>query len=154
MREYLITVLTVSAVGGISVSLAHGSYKKITGTVAGIVLTLVILNPVLSAFDGILDSAKELPSFSEEEGESGYSEVLEEAFRSGVVKAVAKEFGVKEEDVYLNIEGFEAERMRAAEIRLVLVGRAATADIPRIRQYLAENFLADGGKCEVGIEIG
>ncbi len=151
MSEYAIGVFVISAIVGL---LSHLSYKG-KGDPSRIALAIVLLYVVLSPIADMAENFDTGSLFEVEYDPSiigeGYEAVAEEAFRRGIAEAVADEFSIDEENLRVELGGFDFENMRADKIRLILSGRAALADYKGIEKYV--NGLGIG-VCECEIEIG
>lgn len=151
MSEYAIGVFVISALVGI---LAHLSYKG-RGDPSKLALAIVMLYVVVSPIAAMTEELDFDSIFDVKYDSSiigwGYEGVAEEAFSEGILSAVANEFSLSEDDLRVEVGGFDFENMKAEKIRVILSGRAALADYKGIEKYL--NGL-DIGVCECEIEIG
>ena len=154
MKEYLLSVVAVSVIGGFLSMLAYGNYSKVIKGAVGVVLALVILTPFFSLSDILKDISNDIPMYESYPYENGYYKASEEAFGAGIQEAVAYRFGLMESDIAIRVADFDMESMRAGEIYLVLSGSSVAADLVGIKGYVKENFVDDGGRCEVEIKIG
>ena len=151
MSEYAVCVFVISALVGL---LSHISYKG-KGDPSRIALAIILIYVVISP---VADLVREVDGelFAEQNYYSSligdeYAGVAEQAFAGGILTAVADEFSLDEENIRVELYGFEFEKMRAERIRIVLSGRAALADRKGIEKYI--NRL-ERGVCECEIEIG
>lgn len=151
MSEYAIGVFVISALVGL---LSHLSYRG-RGDPSRLALAIVMLYVVISPLATMTDKL-DFDSIFEVEYDSsiiggGYEGVAEDAFCEGIVSAVANEFSLSENDLRVEVRGFDFEKMKAEKIRVILSGRAALADYKGIEKYI--NGLSIG-VCECEIEIG
>ncbi len=151
MSEYAIGVFVISALVGL---LSHLSYRG-RGDPSRLALAIVMLYVVISPLATMTDKL-DFDSIFEVEYDSsiiggGYEGVAEDAFCDGIVSAVANEFSLSENDLRVEVRGFDFEKMKADKIRVILSGRAALADYKGIEKYI--NGLSIG-VCECEIEIG
>lgn len=148
----VLSVLTALAVA-VCEKLVHSSLLGASKFALGIVFTTVL---VLSSYSLIrnlseLDFSFELPEYTEG-GE--LEEITAEAFGEGIGAAIAEKYGLMASDVSVFVGGFVLSDMKAGNIRVVLSRSSASSDTRGIREYVKENFLADGGRCEVVIDFG
>lgn len=120
-----------------------------------LILAVAVAGPLVSWISAIPGWVEEgIPSW-DGEGETVSGENCEQtaqaAYAAGVRSTVAARFSLEEENVRVLVEDFDFSRMRAGRVRVILSGRAVTADSRGIRQYVTEAGL---GECEVEIEIG
>lgn len=151
MSEYAIGVFVICLVGGVCLTLVHGSGRA-EGIALGVIILWVILSPIgesLSHFDP--DSLSDLVIGGEYEGDENIDLVIEEAFADGIVGAVAEKFSIDKEDIRVRLYGFDRDSLTAEKIRIILSGRAALADYKAVEKYIDEMNI---GECEVEIEIG
>ena len=149
MREYMLSVFMISAVVGVLSVIAYRGKGDPSRVALGIILVYVVISPISDLSGGfdlssIIDGSVNVPS-----GET--AGVAEEAFADGIVKAVASEFSLSEEDIRVVLYGFDFSKMSAERIRIVLSGKAAFADYKQIEKYINEQEM---GECECEIEIG
>lgn len=148
MSEYAIGVFVISAVVGICSHISYKGKSDPSKLALAIVLLYVVVSPIADmTLSGSLIGAEYDPSIIGD----GYEVVAEQAFSEGILAAVADEFSLDKENLRVEIDGFDFEKMRAERIRVILSGRAAFADHKGIEKYI--NGL-DRGVCECEIEIG
>lgn len=150
MSQYAISVFGICLIGGVCLSLSHGS-GRVQSLAIGIITLFVILSPLsdmVSHFDpdGWLDSS-DFPEY--ETGEMDY--IIEDAFAEGLSRAVAEKFSLDSEDIRVRLYGFNKNEMSAEKIMIILSGRAALADYKAVEKYVRE---MEVGECSVEIEIG
>ena len=151
MSGYALSVFTVCLVGGVCMTLCHGSGRA-ESLAVGIIILFVILSPIaesLSHFD--VDSW--LGSFEVEdyEGDAPLDSVIEDAFADGIRRGVAEKFLLDKEDIRIRLYDFDKESLTAGRIRVILSGRAALADYKSVEKYINEMNI---GECEVEVEFG
>ena len=151
MTEYTIGVFCFLAFLGMLSLLCYGSGAA-EKTAVGIIAAFVILSPIVSAIKNIdLDSALDSLTGGGYEADSDPSLVAEEAFATGIKRAVAEKFSLKEEDVRVKIRDFDMEKMKSSQIIIFLGGAAAFADYRGIEEYI--NGLGMG-ECRVEVGLG
>lgn len=148
MSEYAIGVFVISAVVGICSHIAYKGKSDPSRLALAIILLSVVVSPIA---DMTLDGSLVGVEYDESIIGDGYEGVAEQAFGRGILSAVADEFSLDEENLRVEIDGFDFEKMRAERIRVILSGRAALADNKSIEKYI-NGF--DRGVCECEIEIG
>ena len=153
MREYLLIATSASLVAAFCIGLSHDSYKKATETAAGVILTAIIIAPLLSAGASFMEGFDGFVNIPQESEKNGYSEAAKLAFEKGIRKAISDNFAVREDEITLLVEDFDFEKMRAQGMKVTLVGSAAFGNTRGIKRYVEKNFLLEGGKCEVGVEL-
>lgn len=151
MTGFAFSVFAICLVGGIALLLCYGSDRG-ESLAVGIITLSVILTPLVREA-AELDPEDWLDSVRGEVSEVSpeYIPVLEQAFSDGIKRAVAEKFSINEDNVRISLVGFDAEKMRAERIRIVLRGSAALSDYRAVEKYI--NGL-DLGECNVQIEIG
>ena len=148
MSEYAIGVFVISAVVGICSHIAYKGKSDPSRLALAIILLSVVVSPIA---DMTLDGSLAGVEYDESIIGDGYEGVAEQAFGRGILSAVAEEFSLDEDNLRVEIDGFDFDKMRAERIRVILSGRAALADNKSIEKYI--NGL-DRGVCECEIEIG
>ncbi|MBP3402173.1 MAG: hypothetical protein J6K85_03835 [Clostridia bacterium] len=148
MSEYAIGVFVISAVVGICSHIAYKGKSDPSRLALAIILLCVVVSPIA---DMTLDGSFVSAEYDESIIGDGYEGVAEQAFGRGILSAVADEFSLDEDNLRVEIDGFDFDKMRAERIRVILSGRAALADNKSIEKYI--NGL-DRGVCECEIEIG
>ena len=151
MTGFAFSVFAICLVGGIALLLCYGPDRG-ESLAVGIITLSVILTPLVREA-AELDPEDWLDSVRGEVSEVSpeYIPVLEQAFSDGIKRAVAEKFSFNEDNVRISLVGFDAEKMRAERIRIVLRGSAALSDYRAVEKYI--NGL-DLGECNVQIEIG
>ncbi len=152
MKAYLISVVLITAMVALASHLLSGTEGARYGRLSlGIVLLWAVLSPLVS----LLSEPPELPPLPdlpmEDTDAPLYSVYAEEGFCEGIAAAVSERFSVPAEGVSVRTEGFDAMKMKAERIRILLRGKAAFADAAAIAAYVEGEGL---GKCEVEIEFG
>lgn len=150
MSQYAISVFGICLIGGICLSLSHGS-GRVQSLAVGIITLWVILSPLSDVImhfdpDGWLDST-DFPEY--ESGEMDH--IIEDAFADGLARAVAEKFSLDSGDIRIKLYGFDKNEMNAEKIMIILSGRAALADYKAVEKYVDEMEI---GECNVEIEIG
>lgn len=152
MREYLLGIFALVFLIGVCRMIGYRSEDDAASRFAFAVLVLyTVLTPVFSG--GVNIGSLDMGDFdiSIPEGDRDYITVTESAFKNGVHSLICSEFSLSQDEVRVEVEGFDIERVRASSIRVYLSGRAALADNKRIEKYVTDNGL---GECDVRIELG
>ena len=151
MREYLISVFVICFLTGVlgRVSFSGGEFEK----TALLIITLFVIASPLTGLIGNFSLDSVLPPEGEYDGmlDEGYVEIAEQAFSDGIKRAIEEKFLLESDGVRVRVFGFDFNNMRAESIKVILSGKAATADYRRIKAYVDS---LDVGECEVNIEIG
>ena len=148
MSEYAIGVFVISAVVGICSHIAYKGKSDPSHLALTIVLLYVVVSPIAEmTLDGSLVGVE----YDESIIGDGYEGVAEQAFGRGILSAVADEFSLDKENLRVEIDGFDFQKMTAERIRVILSGRAALADRKGIEKYVNKLEI---GVCECEIEIG
>lgn len=151
MTEYALAAFGICAVVGLLSLLSYGS-GRVESLSLAIICLFVLVSPVAEA---IGDMKSQLPfdkiEIPDLENESGYSELLSEAFADGICSALAEKYYLNKEDIRVRLYGFDGKNMSADRILVILSGRAALADCLAIEKYLDSLSM---GECDVEIEIG
>ena len=152
MSEYILTLITVSAVISVALALTYKESEKSGLRCAfAVILLYVTLVPIINGARNF--DVGELEIYADEldfEENFELSDFTGAAFARGVALFVAEEFELDAKEVRAEASGFDPEAARAEKITLTLVGRAALADTRAIRETVEKNGL---GACEVKIEI-
>ena len=151
MTEYALAVFAVCLAVSLLGLLCYkdGKSEKIA---LGIIALYVIISPVAKAavkFDP--DSIIQWIPPDTEESDGGYIKIAEEAFAKGILAAVTERFSFKEENVTVELSGFDFDKMSAESIEITLSGVAALADCRAVEKYIND---MDIGECKVEIKIG
>lgn len=154
MNEYLISLISVSAVVAVATVVAYDPRDKAFGVALAIILAFTSVAPILRA---VLELGEEdIPLVLDEPFEdipladTEYARCAEEAFCLGILKMVCEEHSLKSADVGVYAFGFDVESMRASKIKIVLSGAAVTADARAIELSVERGGL---GECEVILEL-
>ena len=151
MREYLVTLLVVSAVTAILGMLPgeEGMRRTVSfalslAVLAAVVLPLpTLLRDLPADYAGLLDR---LETESLEGGDYLREETLS-AVGEGVRRQVSEKFGLPEGELSVTAEGDILDgTVLLRRVTLTVGPRAATADLPSIVKYIKKNT---GAECEV-----
>ena len=152
MREYVVSVVAVSTLAALAVFISYGGASE--RAVKGAVSVILIYTLCMPIVDMVGDFSVENLNFElqleDVESSSEYFETVEQAFVRGVKSYVCEEFRLDGDEVFVKIQGFAIESMRAERISIVLSGRAALSDVTRIAEAVKNAGL---GECEVNIKI-
>lgn len=150
MREYVISILAVSAVIALGMLVSYRENDKTAKLAFSVILAAAVLLPLSDAIAELVASAPSLPSFDAQGTTGEYVGEAEEAFCEGVEAAVAEEFSISRENIRAFCTGFDFERMRCECVSVRLFGGAVFANIEEIERFLKNGL----GGCEVEIIIG
>lgn len=151
MNEYTVSVFSICAFVGLLSLLCYGSGGT-EKTAVSIIAAFVIISPIVTAIHTVnFDSVLDIFSDGGYETDADCTAVAEEAFATGITKAVAEKFNFYEKEVRVKITNFNMEKMSAEQIKITLCGSAALADYRGVEEYV-DSF--DMGECRVEIEIG
>ncbi len=152
MKGYLISVVLITALSALASHLLSGSEAARYGRLAiGTVMLWAVLSP-LGSLPSSPPSLPALPDLPETDTDSPlYEKAAEEGFCEGLRAALCERFSLKSEEISLCTEGFDAMKMRAERIRILLRGGAVFADGAAITAFVEGEGL---GECEVEIEFG
>lgn len=153
LGEYIVMALSLSVALGLIGAAAHPQLSRETEAAIGVLCLFALAAPVAAAIPSLLDPPSIEESIPALTPEGGYIELGERAFTEGISRYVAEELSVGEDEIALEVSGFDFEAMRAERITLILSGSAVLSDLRGIRQSLLGNFVAEGGSCEVVIDI-
>lgn len=151
MKDYLVTILVVSAVTAVLGALPNEEKMKKTvsfalglGVLSAVVLPLpTLLEELPSDYSALLDRL-EVGSLS---GEEYLKAETLSAVGDGMAAHLSERYGLFREEVAVAVEGEIVDgTVILRRVELALSGRAATADIPTIVQYIESNT---GAECEV-----
>ena len=151
MNTYLAGLIAISSVVGICSYVGmDGKWNKTFKIAASAVLLCTVISPLISFIGNADLSFSHVGSDYEISFEdSELYESAQSAFCDGIRKHICDSFSLSETDVSVFVFGFDALKMRAERIRVVLHGAAVFADSRAIAEKIAS---ADLGECEV--EIG
>ena len=151
MKDYLVTLLVVSAVTAVLGALPNEEKMKRTvsfalalGVLSAVVLPLpTLLGELPRDYAALLDRL-EAESLS---GEDYLKAETLSAVGDGMAAHLCEKYGLAREEVAARVEGEIVDgTVILRRVTLTLSGRAATADIPAIVKYIEANTSAD---CEV-----
>ncbi len=150
MREYAISLLTVSAIFGLMALLSYRDDDKSIKLAFSLLLSAAILLPLGGVIEEFFSS--ELPELElpENMGDAEYIKVTKSAFEKGIMSALCSRFSLSEENISVECHGFDFEKMSCDKISVKLYGSAVFSDFDAAKKYLKENF----GGCSVEIEVG
>ena len=145
--------LSLSVALGLVGAAAHPQFSQQTQAAIGVLCLFSLAAPVAAAIPSLFCPPSVEESIPALTPEGGYIELGEQAFAEGISKYVAEELSADEDEIEIEISGFDFEAMRAERITLTLSGSAVLGDLRGIRQSLLGNFVAEGGSCEVVIDL-
>ena len=149
MKEYAISVFALCLVSAVA-SLLRPSGDSVSRVAAMAIILWMTLSPIAS-FVRDFDPEALLPTEGESVDSDELSDIAEDALCQGIRRGVSEKFGIPTDSVSVTLTGFDMLNMKCDEIRIVLGGRAITADYKAIEKYVSSLGI---GECEVDIEIG
>ncbi len=155
LGEYFVPLIIISALVGI---MSHLSYRGASDRVLRFAVSVLVLYTALFPVLGVVGelSSTDFESIFEDirsetdSGSAEYIKVSEEAFKEGICKLLVTKYNIKSENIRIYVFGFDFEKMRAEQVKILLSGKSALADTRRIEEYLNSLSL---GKFEVNIEL-
>ena len=154
MAEYLGFLLSASAVVALGGLMAHGGRTaNVVKLALGVMLLSVSVIPIVSAVCDVVSEGEIIFSESTQQGGTSgnlYEKTAEDAFCEGIKKLLVSEFSLTSDEVDVRIYDFKVEEMRANKVKVILSGRAVSADYRKICSRVEELEL---GRCEVELEI-
>ena len=147
LSGYLLLAVSCGVIAGVASHLSHPSLAESVEWVAGLFLLLSLVGPLLGLITSLPPEIA-LPD-AEEMGEGEYVEVIRQALESGIEKELADSFSLDDADVRVECCELILPDMRAEVIEVVLTCTPREANLTRIRDHVLENYVTDGGKCDV-----
>lgn len=151
MSAYFIGVFAICACLGILGLISYDEKNNAERGAIGIILLYVVLSPIAENLSDINEKSFNIDEFGEEYIGSEYLEVGEAALCDGICLAVAESFSISEDNISVKLVGFDFNEMHCDTVRVLLSGKAITADSIAIKKFIEEMGV---GMCEVEIEIG
>ena len=148
MKEYILAIIAFCLVSGVLSAVSSGDVVE--RIAVGIITLFVIVSPIKEIVSEININSLGQPGYPSLELE-GYEGVIEDAFADGIGRAVADKFDLDYEQISVSLIGFDAEKMSAEKIHIILSGMAALASPLPIERYVNEMNV---GVCKVEIQIG
>ena len=149
VNGYLLTVISVGIFLGLAVKASHPTLSSVVEGCAGIILVLVLLEPLL----GLLSADELQGSLAPDTpllGSPEYVEVAASAMEEGIRSDIAERFSISTEEVRVECRELDVYKMRCLYILVELECSPFVADFPRIRSHVLENYAMDeGGECDV-----
>ena len=143
---YLLLAVSTGVLSGVAACATHPSLRSSAEGVVGILVVLAVVAPVL----GFVSSPRELvvPEL-EELGEGEYVRVAAAAMERGIEEDVASRFSVDIGEVTVVCEELDVAVMRCRLVTVALSCPSHEANFTKIREYVLENYVKDGGRCEM-----
>lgn len=145
--------VALSLLFGVVGVLAHPDFITETRGALGVMALFALSSPIIS----LLSSGVTLPSFGDvdlPDYGDGYIEALSDAYRDGLALAIADYLSLDDAMVSVKVDGISIENMRAERISVVLGRDAVFSDTRALKEWIKDEFLLDGGECEVVIGFG
>ncbi len=151
---YIAPLISLAALVGVVSAVSTEDFSEHTLRASRVIAAFILLSSLIPALGEL-----GLPNLPELDGVGselvpGYVEVSREAFGDGIAAAVAERVGVARDGISVEVDGFSFEAMRADSLTVTLPKEAAFADTRELSVWLKENFLSDGGRCEVVMDFG
>ena len=148
MTELFVSVFSVSALIGIATHLMHTRYKGRASSFAfGVIFLFVIVSRLSAVNAPRLDISEIFPEASG----GGEFYAVRDAVCDALSCEVAREFGFAEDDVTVELIGFDVELMRCDTVVVTLGGTAALGDYKRVEDHVEKIGI---GRCRVDVQIG
>ena len=151
-REYLVLAVAVGAMMGVLGALSHPDFAKEVRSMLGVIALFALMAPIAS----LLSSGLQLPSFDEipiPDYGDGYAELTVAAYEDGLCRAIAERMSIDSSGVSVALSDVDLSSMRAGRVSVVLDKQAILVDVRSLREWLREEFVTDGGNCEVVIQL-
>ena len=149
MKEYLITLLVVSAAAAICGELTYRSADGGYRFAAGILVAYAILSPLSEVIESFRIEDFIVIGDAELEDSEAY-EAARDAFCLGIEQAVCQEFSISEDNISVFVSGFDVRRMRCERITVFLSGKGIFTDYERIKSFVGG---LGYGECMLEAEI-
>lgn len=154
MSGYLTTLMAITILVGVCSYVSYGEKRdKCLKFAASLITLYAISSPIVTLiidaekyqiYDGdIEDSIGNLE-------ETEFFQSAQEGFCLGIKKYVCGKFSLSEDDVKVIALEFDVQNMKAKNIRIILSGKAVTADSRAIAFLVSDSGL---GECEVHIGV-
>lgn len=152
LKEYFSEVMIFAGLAALALGVAHPRLRSATSLGAGVLLICAILLPLVDIIKGYEVNFDMDEYINSANGNVNYNAV-EEAFEDGIRRYIAESFGISQDSVTVEVDGFDLERIRAERIYVTLSGEGATLDYKKIEEMIEREF-TDKGECEVSIRLG
>ncbi len=150
MREYVTSILMLSALLCIGALMSYRENDKTVRFAFSVILCAAVLLPVAEALGENVSSGITLPSVPEDIGDKEYEKTAKGALEEGILQLLCSKFDIAEENASVVGEGFDFEKMRFSAVCVELYGSAVFKDTAQIERFIKENF----GGCDVKIRLG
>ena len=150
MKEYVASLLLLCAVISIGSLLAYRENDKILHFAFSVIFCAAVILPLSANIGGALSSGISDSEISLPDGEREYEACAEKALAEAFRTVLCDELGIPEDNMRLDGEGFDFERMRFSSVSISLYGSSVFSDISAIERFAKENF----GGCDVKIKLG
>ena len=149
MREYLSSLLLLSAVLAVGSLLAYRENDKIFRFAFSLIFCAAVVLPIRDNV-GALSFKLFEGSDIELEKNNEYETLAEETLSSAYTAFFCDGLGIPEDNVRLDFDGFELEKMRFSSVVITLYGSSVFSDISAVERFAKESF----GGCDVKIRLG
>ena len=150
MREYLSSLLVMSALLSMASLLAYRENDKTVRVAFSVVFIAALVLPLSGLIGGVTLDGIAFPKPPELSGENECEEVASEALLRGMSELLCSEFSIRSDKLRVEGEDFYFEKMRFGSVCLNLYGSAVFKDLSAIERFIKENF----GGCDVKIKLG
>ena len=147
LSAYLLLATSTGLLAGIASEAAHPRLRESVEWVSGLLVILSLVAPVL----GLVASppAVELPSLDADGEGLQYIEAVTAALEKGIAEELALSFSLDGGEVWVECGEVDPSVMRCASVTVVLTSSPSKANFTAIRGHVLENYVTDGGKCDV-----
>ena len=152
LREYFISLLSLTVFVSVMVGISHPRMKSAISFGVGAIMICAILLPlvdIIGDFDPESALDKLMDGIDYEAGDSA----IELAFEDGIAEHVTKEYGIERGSVTVMADGFDIGTLKAERIYITLRGKGIFLDFKRIEEEIEKEFTS-GGECEVTVDLG
>ncbi len=155
MKTYLITILTVSVVGGIINSLIDSSskIKKYINYLISLICVVCLVAPIGNVIGNISSIKAEINEYFEkvfvsEKIDASNDLIIntsKEKICDGIKNSVLEKYNFDEKEVFvdLTIDRTDIGSLKIEKINVVLTGKASWSDVKEVEEYLKNTIGSD-----------
>ena len=147
LSGYLLLAVSTGIFAGVAAEAAHPRLKESVEWVTGLILILALVGPVLGLV--VYMPSVEVPKLDTNLGEGDYVEVAVDAMERGIAEELADSFLLNLGEVEVECGEVDLNTMRCPSVMVALSCSPNKADFAAIRGHVLENYVTDGGSCEV-----
>lgn len=150
MKGYILTILTVSIVGGIISSLidSGNQLKKYVKYVVSLVCIVCLISPMASVIGNTANIKSNLTKYFDEifvfdKIDATNSLIInssEEKICDGIKKTLLDKYNFEEKEVFvtLEIDKTDIQAIKIEKINVILTGKASWHDVKSVEEYLED----------------